>query len=400
MTGGVRLRHVADINPPTPEFVLVPDDAEITFLPLEAVWPGSRLDTTRVRLKSTVLSGYTRFRESDILIPKITPTFEADRSTIARGLMNGVAAGTTELHVVRPRENVDGRYLDYLVSSRPFLLGGEAEMIGVAGQKRVPDSWLRDFPIPITDRGTQATIAEFLDGETARIDALIAKKNSLRSEVTAKVLSLIDWSIWSDDHELVPLRRIVQFVDYRGATPAKATSGVPLITASHVRDGYLDMNNDPQWLDEQLYLEWMRRGWPEAGDVLLTTEAPLGNVAQIVDEHVALAQRVVLMKPNRSAVRADFIAGVLRSPTFKQTLFSYATGSTALGIKADRLKGLAIPLPPLNVQDRCVDEIRRIQDIVFKLGLRLDKQIALLRQRKQALITAAVTGEMEVPGVS
>jgi type I restriction enzyme S subunit len=170
-----RLRYLAEVNPPTPEFDDLPADAEVPFLPLEAVWPGERLDVSRRRPKREVSNGYTRFREGDILVPKITPTFEADRTVLVRGLEGGIAAGTTELHIVRPRPGVEPRFLRYILSSRPFLLGGEASMIGVAGQKRVPEDWLKDFPVQITEPCIQLAIADYLDAETARIDALIAK---------------------------------------------------------------------------------------------------------------------------------------------------------------------------------------------------------------------------------
>jgi type I restriction enzyme S subunit len=97
------------------------------------------LDIARLCPKSEVATGYTRFLEGDVLIPKITPTFEADRSVIAVGLKDGVGAGTTELHIIRPGTETDRRYIKYLVSSRSFLLGGEAEMFGVAGQKGATD---------------------------------------------------------------------------------------------------------------------------------------------------------------------------------------------------------------------------------------------------------------------
>ena len=109
------------------------------------------MDYSRLRPKAKVASGYTRFCEGDVIVPKITPTFQADRSTLIRGMPTAVGTGTTELHVIRPSSMVEPRYLDYLMSSRPFLLGGESWMIGVAGQKRVPDQWIRDFPILVTD---------------------------------------------------------------------------------------------------------------------------------------------------------------------------------------------------------------------------------------------------------
>ena len=175
-TGRVRLRFLAAVNPPTPEIDLIDADAELPFLPLEAVWPGYRLDLSRRRPKGEVNTGYTRFREGDILIPKITPTFEADRTVLVRGLEGGVGAGSTELHVVRPRPGVEPRFLRYVFSSRPFLAGGEASMTGVAGQQRVPEEWVKDFPVCAFDLSTQRAIADYLDDTAVLIDGLVAKQ--------------------------------------------------------------------------------------------------------------------------------------------------------------------------------------------------------------------------------
>ena len=172
---GVRLRYIATINPPTPEFVLLASHAEIPFIPLEAVCFGNRLDVSRRRPKFAVETGYTRFREQDILVPKITPTFQANRTVIAEGLEGGIAAGTTELHVVRVKPDADRRYVRYLLSSKSFLDEGEASMIGVAGQKRVPDEYLRNLIVPVVEIDQQRAIADYLDAETTHIDALIAR---------------------------------------------------------------------------------------------------------------------------------------------------------------------------------------------------------------------------------
>lgn len=174
-----RLRHVAAVNPPTPEFDRLPDEAAVSFLPLEAIWPGGDLDTSRRRPRHEVSVGYTRFREGDVLLPKITPTFQADRTVVVSGLEGGIGAGTTELHIVRVAPAADARYIRYLLSSKPFLDEGEASMFGVAGQKRVPDSCVRDLVVPVAERPRQRAIADYLDAETARIDALIDNKRRM-----------------------------------------------------------------------------------------------------------------------------------------------------------------------------------------------------------------------------
>src|SRR5690606_25789901 len=133
----VRLRHVAQVNPTTPAFDRLALDDEVTFLPMEAVWPGARLDRSASRKKGAVINGFTRFQNGDVLVPKITPTFEAGRAVLIDGLLNGVGTGTTELHVLRPGPQIDGRFLYYAVNTHAFLKFGKSEMYGVAGQQRV-----------------------------------------------------------------------------------------------------------------------------------------------------------------------------------------------------------------------------------------------------------------------
>ncbi len=210
------LRYLAAINPPTPDFDRLPDDASVPFVPLEAVWPDG-LDVSRRRPKAQVAMGYTRFLEGDIVIPKITPTFQADRTTIATGLDGGVAAGTTELHVVRVGPNVDRRYVRYLLSSRPLLHGGEAEMIGVAGQKRVPDEWLRNLRIPVLPVADQRAIADFLDTEIARIDALVAKKRRVIDVLAEREGAVLERELQRSSGGAVPFRRLLSEPPQYGA---------------------------------------------------------------------------------------------------------------------------------------------------------------------------------------
>jgi type I restriction enzyme S subunit len=187
----IRLRHIAQVNPATPEFDRLNEEDEVTFLPMESVWPGDRLDLSQRRTKAAVSTGYTRFQDGDVLVPKITPTFEAARSVLIRGLHGGVGAGTTELHVLRPSRSVDARYLLYVTNTHSFLKLGEAEMYGVAGQQRVPDDFLRNFTIELPSLVRQRRIADFLDAETARIDKLTKSRQKQISTLEERELAVI-----------------------------------------------------------------------------------------------------------------------------------------------------------------------------------------------------------------
>ena len=80
-------------------------------------------------------------------------------------------------------------------------------------------------------------------------------------------------------------------IDYRGKTPTKTESGIPLVTAKVIKGGRIE--TPTEFIAPEEYDSWMRRGIPATGDVVLTTEAPLGEVAQLGSEKEALAQRVI-----------------------------------------------------------------------------------------------------------
>lgn len=168
-----RLRFLATTNPLGSRLNGVAEDDPVSFVPMDAVgeYGGLRLDVERELAE--IGSGYTYFADGDVVLAKITPCFENGKGALAAGLTNGVAFGTTELHVLRANPELDRGYLFYLTIARPFRKLGEAEMFGAGGQKRVPESFIKDFRTPLPPLGEQRTIAAFLDRETARIDALI-----------------------------------------------------------------------------------------------------------------------------------------------------------------------------------------------------------------------------------
>lgn len=149
------------------------------------------------------------------------------------------------------------------------------------------------------------------------------------------------------------LDELCWFIDYRGRTPKKVEQGVRLITAKNVRMGFV--NVEPQeFIREEDYEPWMTRGYPTPGDVLFTTEAPLGNVAQLFfDEPVALAQRIITIHPLGGMV-PRFLMFTMMCPRFQQKLLDESSGVTARGIKAARLKKLVVPVPPAAEQERIV----------------------------------------------
>jgi type I restriction enzyme S subunit len=141
-------------------------------------------------------------------------------------------------------------------------------------------------------------------------------------------------------------------IDYRGKTPPKTTSGMKLITAKVIKNGFI-ADNDHEYIAIDEYERWMRRGMPKQWDILITTEAPLGEVAQIrTEEKIALAQRVILLRGNSTLVNQSYLFHALKSPMVQAGLRARSSGTTVLGIKQSELLQVRIPCPPLRVQDK------------------------------------------------
>lgn len=189
------------------------------------------------------------------------------------------------------------------------------------------------------------------------------------------------------------LDELVKFIDYRGKTPKKTSEGVPLITAKNIRDGYIS-SEPKEYIGESDYDSWMTRGIPKAGDVLITTEAPLGNVAQIKIKHkFALAQRAICLQPILEGVE-NWLLFALRSPQFQLSLAGNATGTTVKGIKAATLKSLEIPLPPLAEQKQIAAKLDELLAQVDTIKTRLDAIPHILKRFRQSVLAAAVSGKL------
>lgn len=168
------------------------------------------------------------------------------------------------------------------------------------------------------------------------------------------------------------------FIDYRGKTPVKTGSGIPLITAKIVKDGCLQ--TPTEFISVEDYPLWMTRGYPEVNDVVLTTEAPLGEVALIKNKNVALAQRIITLRGYKNILDNKFLKYWLQSEQGQYELESRASGTTVFGIKSSILKKIPISLPPYNEQVA-------ISSVLYSI----DEKIDLLHRQNKTLESMAET---------
>lgn len=180
-------------------------------------------------------------------------------------------------------------------------------------------------------------------------------------------------------------------VDYRGKTPEKVDEGIFLVTARNIKQGQINYDLSHEYIKTDDYEEVMRRGKPKIGDVLFTTEAPLGEVANVDREDIALAQRVIKFRALSEALDNYYLKYWILSHPFQSNLKTFATGSTAEGIKASKLSSLQVILPTIIEQMKIVKFLDKKTLEIDNLVRCKNGLITLLEQQRQSIITEAVT---------
>ncbi|PKN72800.1 MAG: restriction endonuclease subunit S [Candidatus Cloacimonetes bacterium HGW-Cloacimonetes-3] len=174
-----RLRYNIRLNPSKNAISHLDRDTELSFIPMDNVGVDGSLNLDTVRTISEVECGYTFFAENDVAIAKITPCFENGKGCVFHSLVGGYGFGTTELTVMRPRD-MESKYLFYITISDLFRKIGEGWMQGSAGQKRVPDEFIKEFRVPVPSIKEQQAIVEKLHKLETKTDLLLDKaKNSI-----------------------------------------------------------------------------------------------------------------------------------------------------------------------------------------------------------------------------
>tara|TARA_B110001452_G_scaffold227469_1_gene202399 strand:- start:5985 stop:7253 length:1269 start_codon:yes stop_codon:yes gene_type:complete len=194
------------------------------------------------------------------------------------------------------------------------------------------------------------------------------------------------------DWDVSELETFTNYVDYRGKTPPKADKGIFLITAKNIKFGFIDYEISKEYIPTAAYKTAMSRGISEIGDVLITTEAPMGNVAQINIEGLALAQRVIKYRCYPNEMLNDFLKHSMMAEYFQKELEAESTGSTVKGIKGSRLHLLNVMKPSILEQEKIVHGLAPVE---AKIEAE-QSALAKYQQIKAGLMQDLLTGNVEV----
>ncbi len=255
--------------------------------------------------------------------------------------------------------------------------------------------------VPVLPLAEQRAVADFLDTETARIDALIAKKRRLASLMIQRLRAEADSALESVAG-LVPVRRVISRLTSgpRGWASHVADNGAAFLTIANVQRDDVELNLSSVVRVAAPNNAEARRTRVQEGDIVLSITADIGSVG-IVREGLGetyVSQHLALLTPSRCL--PEWLAFALWSSVAQRQLDSAQYGGTKTQLALEDVANVRVAMPDHGEQLRLVQTLRDVRRRCLGTIERLKRQIKLLSERRQALITAAVMGQLKVPGTT
>jgi type I restriction enzyme S subunit len=405
----IPLRYVCELNPSV-AFDGLDQDEDLTFLPMDRVKSGHFIPNTDKFSKYG--SSYTAFEDGDIVLAKVTPCFENGNIAIAEHLVGGKGFGSSELFVIRPT-TAERRFLFYYFQSTTFKQDGEASMTGAGGLKRVSPDVLRQHHLPFPSQDTQRLIADYLDRETARIDALIAEKERMLALLEEKRAALISRVVTRGLDPDAPLRpsghewlgeipthwRLERAKNLFTVRDERSDDGSEeLLTVSHIT-GVTSRSEKDVYMFEADDKAGYKLCMP--GDLAINTLwawmgamgiSPLAGIVS-PDYHVYTSKGDLV---------PEYVDLLCRSRPFVAEVGRWSKGvwSSRLRLYPENFFEMRLPVPPHDEQAAIVRAVEADQRKANALRESLQLSITLAKERRAALITAAVTGQNPLAEIS
>ena len=400
----VRLGEVCEINPRrSSNFTRSPDELT-TFIPMSAVNGNSgAIIKPEVFPYSKVAKGYTYFEENDVLFAKITPCMQNGKHIIARNLINGSGFGTTEFHVLRPKNEILPEWIHFFIRQPLFLKEATSYFTGAVGQQRVPKEFLSNYIIPLPSLSEQKRIASKIQELMQEIDKArtacekqLEAVNALPSSYLREVFESEEAKKW----ERKRLGEVLEVIE-SGSRPKggvlKITEGIPSIGAEHLNSfGGFNFSNI-RFIPEDFYQE-MKRGKIKKNDVLVVKDgATTGKVSFVRDNfpynHSAINEHVFILRGKVFLVH-EFLFWFLYSPLGQRQIMQEFHGSAQGGINQQFVNGVYLSIPNIDIQQRIVFKLQEKISGAEKLRTSIENQLEAINALPQAILRKAFRGEL------
>jgi len=316
--------------------------------------------------------------------------------------------------------SANGRYLHYLMRSLRYVTGYLSVSKGIRINQWDLEPQLHSrMPLIIPPITEQLAIATFLDRETSKIDALVAEQQRLIELLKEKRQAVISHAVtkglnpnapmkpsgveWLGDVPehwgVVSLKYLVAvpIIDGPHESPSKLVQGVPFVSAEAVANGNIDFGKIWGFISTEDHMRYSRRYKPRRGDILMVKLGATTGATAIVETDDDFSIWVPLAAIRlRPGVNPQFVLNILRSNNMRvgyELNWTYGTQQT-LGLKT--IENLAIPVPPPEECDEIVSHLESTLPRFYSLTADAEQAISLLQERRTALISAAVSGKIDV----
>lgn len=356
----------------------------------------------------------TEVFEGDILISRLNNPI--GRACLVPNLENQIVTSVDNV-IFRPDNIHNKNYLVYLFSSKDYFKHTSNQARG-ATMQRISRGLLGNIRIILPKPYEQTLIAAFLDHETAKIDTLIEnqqqliellkeKRQAVISHAVTKGLtpdalmkdSGVEWLGEVPEHWIqLKLKHVVKnIIDAEHKTAPYFDNGDYLVCrTTNVRNGKLLLDGG-KYTNKDTFDQWTQRAIPEEGDILFTREAPAGE-ACVYDASIplCLGQRMVLFKLNKDKMLPEFVLHSLYSGLADDFIKQLSQGSTVSHFNMADIQNIPLFEPPFKEQLFIIEYLKKIINKYDAMSDKAASAILLMQERRTALISAAVTGKIDV----
>lgn len=397
----VQLREVCDLNPRRPE-LRREEIALTTFIPMSAVEEGGGgIKRPEQRQFREVRKGYTYFREGDVLFAKITPCMQNGKHAIARGLLDGVGFGSTEFHVLRPREGIISEWILRFILQPRVLEEATAYFSGSVGQQRVPEDYLLQLRLPLPPLAEQKRIAGILNEQMASVEKARAAAEAqldAAKQLPASCLRAVFNSSVAQQWPKKPIHEVSSVAGGIQKSPSRAPSVFhrPFLTVRNVQRGWLDLTNVERFEITPNELERCRL---QKGDLLVVegngSRDHIGRNAIFNNEieDCIHQNHVIRVRFDVSKVDSEFISLYLNSNDGRAQMLEKAKTTTGLyTLSVNKVEELEIPVPHLSEQHSVAARLSEQMTAVEQTRKALEAQLAAINALPAALLRHAFQG--------
>jgi len=299
---------------------------------------------------------------------------------------------------LRPLSADHGRFLSYWMQSQHYW-----DQIAVGAVKSTIENFsasrYRYMQAPQPPLSMQRAIADYLDCETAKIDTLIGKQEQLIATLRERRAAVVERAILSASLQRVPLRRFVDVIDCAHVTAefVEDDGRFPVASIRQCSGPFVDLSSC-NYTTREFYEHLRASGRaPRDGDLLFIRNVSVGLVSAVAPgtRDFAVGQETVLLR-RKTGVDSLFLRYALTSGEVRDATEKAMMGSTFRRINVAAIRSLPVRMPPKEDQRRIAAYLNDRTANIDALIAKAERFIELAKERRAALITAAVTGQTDV----